>query len=144
TTLDRAAARIPGKFAAQPEVEAAVRHTVGNTYMELSLYKDARPHLERALELRRRIFGNQHPDTLDTMQALAALYFRAGDGARAESVNTELLNIRRHLLGERHPDTLNAMSELATAIGAQGDWAHAAGLLEKVVEIDRQTLGEQD
>jgi len=35
TALDRAAERIEGKFAKQPEVEAAIRDTIGRTYTDL-------------------------------------------------------------------------------------------------------------
>src|SRR5215831_14276743 len=37
TALDRAAARISGKFEKQPLVEAAIRQTIGNTYRDLGL-----------------------------------------------------------------------------------------------------------
>src|SRR5262249_37064619 len=46
--LDRAAARIPGRFPDQPLVEAAVRRTIGKAYLGLGEYDLARPHLEAA------------------------------------------------------------------------------------------------
>ena len=45
TALDRAAAGIEGKFAAQPLVEASIRHTIGKTYEDLGLYPEAEKHL---------------------------------------------------------------------------------------------------
>ena len=47
TALDRAAARIAGKFARQPEVEAAIRDTIGQTYIDIGLRQEGRKHLER-------------------------------------------------------------------------------------------------
>jgi eukaryotic-like serine/threonine-protein kinase len=38
TALDRAAAGIAGKFDRQPEVEAAIRDTIGQTYMDLGIF----------------------------------------------------------------------------------------------------------
>ncbi|MGA2967533.1 MAG: serine/threonine-protein kinase, partial [Terriglobales bacterium] len=49
TALDRAAERIEGKFAKQPDVEAAIRDTIGQTYNSLGIYPEARKQLERAL-----------------------------------------------------------------------------------------------
>jgi hypothetical protein len=46
TALDRAAARITGKFDRQPEVEAAIRYTIGQTYMDLGLYPGAGTQLQ--------------------------------------------------------------------------------------------------
>src|SRR6185369_2378133 len=57
TALDRAAARIEGKFAGQPLVEASIRHTIASSYQDLGLYAAAQPHAERSLELRRREQG---------------------------------------------------------------------------------------
>jgi serine/threonine protein kinase/Tfp pilus assembly protein PilF len=143
SALDRAAARIAGKFSAQPEVEAAVRYTIGNAYRDLGFYTEAMPHMERALELRRRVLGKRHPDTLDTMQALGRLYLSSGKYASGESVLTELLGIRRRLLGNEYPDTIGTMNELAICFGLQGDWARSARLLAEALESERRLLGEQ-
>ena len=66
TALDRAAVRIEGKFDRQPEVEAAVRNTIGQTYTDLGIYPEAGKQLERALELRRKVLGVDKPETLRT------------------------------------------------------------------------------
>ena len=42
TALDRAASGITGKFEQQPEVEASIRNTIGQTYLGLGLYKESR------------------------------------------------------------------------------------------------------
>jgi len=70
TALDRAAARIAGKFQRQPEVEAAIRDTIGWTYADLGSYPEARKQLERALELDRRVLGPNDPRTLKTTSRL--------------------------------------------------------------------------
>ncbi|HZC24742.1 MAG TPA: serine/threonine-protein kinase, partial [Candidatus Binatia bacterium] len=57
TALERAAQRIEGKFGKQPQVEAAIRNTIGETYAGLGLYPDAAKQLERAVDLRRHLLG---------------------------------------------------------------------------------------
>ena len=52
TALDRAAARIGGKFAGHPDVEASIRDTMGQTYTDLGLYPEARKQFEQALDSR--------------------------------------------------------------------------------------------
>ena len=64
TALDRAAERIEGKFAKQPEVEAEIRQTIGQTYYDLGLYPEGRKQLEQALTLRRRVLGPDNPKTI--------------------------------------------------------------------------------
>jgi eukaryotic-like serine/threonine-protein kinase len=72
--LDRASERIVGKFNQQPQVEAAIRRTIGDTYVALGLYPSAETHLELSLALARRELGDQHRDTLNAMVSLATLY----------------------------------------------------------------------
>lgn len=85
TALDRAAQRIPGKFGNEPQVEAAIRNTVGTAYSGLGLYPEAAKQLEAALDLRRRVFGREHPDTLKTMNDLGNVYFAPRNSSRRKS-----------------------------------------------------------
>jgi hypothetical protein len=84
TALDRAAARIAGKFGGEPLVEASIRQTIGVTYWDLGLYAEAQRQAERVLELRRRLLGEEDAATLQTLGFLAALYDFQGKSAQAE------------------------------------------------------------
>jgi non-specific serine/threonine protein kinase/serine/threonine-protein kinase len=85
TALDRAAARVAGQFGTQPLLEASIRQTIGIAYEDLGLFPEAESQLERALELRRRVLGRRHPDTVVGMGGLAYLYVREGKHAQAEA-----------------------------------------------------------
>jgi len=73
TALDRAAERIEGKFANQPEVESAIRDTIGQTYNSLGVFTEARKQLELALALRRKALGPNNPETLRTQVDLGSV-----------------------------------------------------------------------
>ena len=108
TALDRAAARISGKFNEQPMVEAAIRQTIGSTYVDLGSYPEAQRQMERALDLRHRVLGEEHPDTLRTMNDLADLYSIPGQVCRGRATAHQGSGGARRVLGEEHPDTLTA------------------------------------
>ena len=93
TALDRAATRIEGKFEPQPLVEASIRQTIGVTYRELGLYPEAQQHIERALELRRRVQGDNAPDTLGAMQSLEEVYSAQGKYVQAEALDIKLVDM---------------------------------------------------
>ncbi|HXJ73327.1 MAG TPA: tetratricopeptide repeat protein, partial [Candidatus Dormibacteraeota bacterium] len=112
TALDRAAVRIAGKFEKQPEVEAAIRDTIGETYEDLGLYPEARTQLERALELHRQGPGMKSPATLKTMNQLGGIATLQGKYDEAGALFKQVLEIERRRLGPEHPDTLSAMSNL--------------------------------
>jgi len=56
--------------------------------------------------MRREVLGDNHPDTLISMNNLAALYQSQGKYDEAEPLYVECLKLRREVLGDNHPDTL--------------------------------------
>ena len=128
TALDRAAVRITGKFDRQPLVEASIRQTIGNTYMDLGLYPEAQGQMQRALDLRERVLGQQNPDTLTSMHKLAVLYWYQGRYAQAEPLCSKVLEVRWRVLGPEHPETLRTMSNLAMVYLSQGKYGQAEPL----------------
>jgi len=143
TALDRAAARIAGKFDRQPLVEASIRQTIGTTYMDLGLYPEAQRQVERAFDLRRRALGPEHPDTLTSMYGLAILYWRQGKYAEAEPLYTKVLEVRRRVLGPEHSDTLTTMTLLALLYADEGKFAQAEPLYTEALEAERRALGPE-
>ena len=141
--LNKASARIAGKFDANPEVEAAIRQTIGQAYWDLGLHQEGQPHLVRALELRRRVLGQEHPDTLTSMSDLALLYDVRGYYEKAESLFTQALAIRRRRLGPEHPDTLTSMSYLASLYANQGINEKAEPLFSEVLAVRHRVLGPE-
>ncbi len=144
TALDRAAARIEGKFATQPLVEASIRQTMGGAYVDLSLYPQAEQQYQRALAIRRGELGDQNADTLASMASLAAVYERRGNLKAAEPLYRETLAVERRILGNQHPATLKTMNGLATTYLDEGEFANSASILEQAVPLDQHVLGEQN
>jgi len=143
TALDRAATRIAGKFERQPEVEADIRATIGRTYTDLGLYAEARRHLERALELQRRLLGSENPRTMDTVGALASTAAYQGASAEAETLLSGILPIQRRVLGPEHPKTLLSMVSLANTFYLQGKHAQAEAMDAQLLAIQRRVVGPE-
>lgn len=133
TALERAAARISGKFEKQPLVEASVRQTVGFAYQDLGLFAEAELQQERALAIRERILGETAPATWESMDHLAILYRLEGKYAQAEPLRKRLLDLQRRSLGEFDPDTLDAMNNLALLYRYEGKLELAGPLYIKAV-----------
>jgi len=144
TVLDRAAARIAGKFDKQPEVEASIRNTIGRTYTSLGVYPEARKQLERALDLRRKVLGGENPQTLRTAHNLGDVAIAQGNYAEAEKVASQTLEIQRRVLGPEHPDTLDSMDVLGWVYMNQGKYAQAEALESQTLNIQRRVLGPEN
>jgi tetratricopeptide (TPR) repeat protein len=144
TLLDRASQTIGGKFDQQPLVEAAIRQTIADTYLALSLWAAAQSHLERAVELRRRHLGEEHRMTHIAMHSLALALRQQGKYAEAESLHRKTLELCYRVLGEDHPDTAGTMSNLAFLLQSQGKLAEAEPLWRKALAILRRAYGEEN
>jgi non-specific serine/threonine protein kinase/serine/threonine-protein kinase len=143
TALDRAAAGIEGKFEAQPLVEASIRLTIGKTYEDLGLYPEAERHVGRALDLQRRVLGEEDASLLTTTSDMATLYIKEAKYEKADGLLTKSLETTRRLLGEQHPQTLTIMSGLGRLYMLQGKHSQAEPLYVKVLDGRRRVLGEQ-
>ncbi len=142
TALDRAAARIPGKFGKQPLVEASIRYTIGGAYYDLNLYSQAQRQFERVLDLRRTNLGAENQDTLLSKWALGLAYRQRGNYSNAEKVMIETLAAQRRVLGSEHPNTLTTEHDLALIHLDKGEYSEAEKLDREVLSRLRLRLGE--
>jgi tetratricopeptide (TPR) repeat protein len=140
--LGRAAVRIEGDFANQPLVEASLRRAVGNTYLTLGLYPQAMPHLERALDLRRRELGDDHVDTLRSIDDVAELLWSTGRIDQSLAYRHESLAGRRRVLGDDHPDTLDSISSVRHLLWFMGRYEEALVYCREALEGRRRVLGD--
>jgi eukaryotic-like serine/threonine-protein kinase len=135
TALDRAAARIAGKFDGQPEVEAAIRDTIGQTYIDLGLYPQARAQLEQARNFLRRALGATNPKTLKTLSRIAEAAVLQGKYPEAEALFSQTLKMQRRALGTAHPDTLYSINGLANVYRVEGKYAQAETLFNEGLKL---------
>ena len=140
--LDNAAGSVAGKFAAQPLVEAVVRHTFADTYLALGLPEAALPHAQAAVALRRRALGDDHPETIAAQSDLGLVYHTQGNLAEAESIYRDVLDRARRALGNEHRHTLTAISNLAMLYGQTGKPAEAEPLLREALAHRWRALGD--
>jgi len=123
--------------------EAALVSLVARYDRERGAYASARTLNERALELRRRVLGPEHPKTLTSMNNLAVTLQAQGDLTGACKLQEETLDSLRRVLGSEHPDTLTSMNNLASILLAQGDLAGARKLQQETLDSFRRVLGSE-
>jgi tetratricopeptide (TPR) repeat protein len=77
-------------------------------------YTEARPYLERALAIYRKVYAEDHPLTARTLNNLAALVRAQGYYQEARPLYERALAICEKLLGEEHPYTNLVRQNLTT------------------------------
>jgi tetratricopeptide (TPR) repeat protein len=96
------------------------------------------PLYEQALTGCRRVRGDDHPNTLTSVNNLAGAYESAGDMGRAIPLYEQALTDCRRVLGDDHPDTLSSVNNLASAYRSAGDLGRAIPLFEQALTDSRR------
>ncbi len=89
------------------------------------------------------MLGIDHPDTLNTVNNLAALLGQQGNYAQAEPLYRRSLGGRERVLGKDHPKTLNSVNNLATMLSDKGDYSQAEPLFRRALEGRGRVLGSE-
>ena len=106
-------------------------------------YSAARPLYEKALAMRERDYGPEHPDTAASLNILAVLLHDQGDHTAARPVYERALTIRETTLGPEHSSTAMGLNNLAVLLHHQGDFAAARPLFERALAIREKTFGPE-
>jgi tetratricopeptide (TPR) repeat protein len=140
TVVDRAAEKIEGRFEDQPLVEAAIRTTIGWTYLNLGMHEEAERHLKRAHELREAALGADHAATLTAACNLSCAYGSKGWFEQARALAQETLDRSRVSLGPEHPITLASMERLGGVLIPMNAFTEAERLFREILEIRQRHL----
>jgi eukaryotic-like serine/threonine-protein kinase len=129
--LTRAVARVDS-LTDQPRTRADLLRTLGDIYREQGRFAEARPLLERAVELYRSS-GVGGRELGDVLMALGHLYHDAQQYDEAVATHRESLRIFRQLLAPDDSLVLFATNNLATSTATAGGYNEALALHEEVV-----------
>lgn len=141
TLLDRAAARIAGRFADDPLTEASVRATLATTYFALGENGAAEIQLRRVVAIRRGRLGAEHRDTLNSTQELAASLNRQGKNAEAAPLGRDTVATLTRLFGPEDFTTIHATNTLVDIEVSLGRFAEAEALARRAYESARTRHG---
>ena len=140
--LTRAVTDLERRSTMVPTARASLLSAVGLTYRGLGLISENLDVSGKALAIRRQAIGDQHPDTLSSMNDNAVAFCDASQFDRAIELHEQALNGRRAMLGADHPDTLTSMSNLAVACSGSGQFDRAIELHNQVLDLQNAKLGE--
>jgi tetratricopeptide (TPR) repeat protein/tRNA A-37 threonylcarbamoyl transferase component Bud32 len=143
TILKPAVTAIDEQFKDQPLVDARLREALANRYRDLGLNDAAAPLQTRALEVRRRLLGDEHPDTISSISNMGYLLASQGKLAEAEPYCREALEKSRRVLGEEHPDTLGSINNMGFLLQAQGKLELAYPYYLEAMQKRRRVLGRE-
>jgi tetratricopeptide (TPR) repeat protein len=95
-------------------------HYFGGLLHDLGELAEARLLFERALAIREKGVGPDHPDTAMSLNNLARLLRDQGDLAAARPLQERALAIFENVFGPEHPNTAKCLVNFAHLLQAQG------------------------
>lgn len=104
-------------------------------------YPEAIPLAERALAIREKVLGPEHPYVAELLNNLAELHREQGDYGRATPLYQRALAIKEKEVGPEHPDVATLLSNLALLYHEQGDYKRAVPLHRRALEVTERTVG---
>lgn len=138
--FDQTLAAIDEQFPTQPLVKARLFQSMANAMRDLGLLERAAIPQEKALEIRRLELGEDHPDTLTSINETGLLLQNSGKFAAAEPYYRQALEGRRRVLGEGHLDTLTTISDIGELLFSQGQRGEAGEWFRQALDGRRRVL----
>jgi CHAT domain-containing protein/Tfp pilus assembly protein PilF len=104
-------------------------------------FDEAQPLIQRALEIREKALGPEHPDLAVSLFQVAVIYTKKGDYAKAEPLFNRALAIREN--GPEDPFLAFILENFANLYSETGNYSKAEPLYERSLNILEKVLGPE-
>jgi serine/threonine protein kinase len=142
TILKPAIEAIDKEFKDQPAVDAALRQAIADRYSDLAMFAEALPLQERALATRRKVLGDDHIDTMISINNMGILLQWWGKLSEAEPYLRECLERKRRVLGDDHKETIAAIANMGSQMIYLGKPMEAEPYYKEALERSRRLKDE--
>ena len=118
--------------------------TLGRVYRKQRRFQESISHTTKALGIRQRLLGHEHPHCLWLLGDIAQCHDENGEYDLALQFHREAYAGRKETLGVEHPDTLWTMNSIGVVLAKRagdGDVAEAVLLQKIALEGQRRVLG---
>ncbi len=141
--LDDAAGKIDGAFPGRPLVEAALRRTIGNSYISLERFAAAEAQLRASLELRQRECPAESVEVAESERDLGTALQAQKRTGEAEALYRRALATQRKLLGKDHVGLAETLNGFGVCLLHANRPESAEPLLREALGIRRRALGPE-
>lgn len=142
--LDEASLRVGARFKDNPFVAASIERTLGNVYLNLSVFPKADEHLSHAEELFLSMPGKHIRETMGVRTELGRLQFMQGNYEQGIRDTEASLEVMRETLGEDDLITLTTTSVLASLYAWNNQLDEAEPLYLQALDGLEKTVGPRN
>ncbi len=140
--LDRAVARLDaGAMKGEPDIEAAIRLTIGRSYLGLAQFAAAEGQIEAAVQASRQLRGDTSVEYAEALQQRGTLRKYTGRPREAESDFRAALAVQRSRGEIGAAAAATCANDLSISLLDQGQSAEGESLLREVLSFARRNPG---
>jgi CHAT domain-containing protein/tetratricopeptide (TPR) repeat protein len=121
--------------------EARRRYSESMELYRAGWYDKAQPLGERALEIREKVLGSDHPEVAASLNQLGLIYTARSDYARAETFYQRALAINEKAFGRNRPEVAEVLDSQAQDNNAEARYGDAERLAKEALSIREKTFG---
>ncbi len=118
-----------------PALQAELYLALGGIHHQLGRLQAADSLIQEALDLRRGLRGDEHPEVAEALVALGLVREGQASLDEAEALAREGLEMTRRTLPPRHPARARAVAALGQVLEARGRYDEALPLVEEAVRL---------
>jgi tetratricopeptide (TPR) repeat protein len=133
-------------FPDQNEIRADVHAEMSVVFLQLGDFPEAEFHARQSLEIRRQVFGLEHPETLRAHNDLADVLLewgtvrRPGAGDEAERLLVTALAVTRALPDEMHELTIGLLAKKVSLAFSRQNFEEAEQLTREALDLGMEYL----
>jgi serine/threonine-protein kinase len=142
--LDIQVAQAKAAYAERPELRAEMLEVLADGYDRLGLYAEAEPLAREALNERRRLLGERHPDVTPALNLVAWIMHERGQSQDAERLLQEAIALRRAAGARYRADLSRSLNDLGVVYNELARYAAAESVLTEALAIRRGMEGDRD
>ena len=118
-------------------------NNIGAVYCSQGDYDKALEYYSKALAIKEKVLGLEHPDTATFYGNIGAVYYNLGDYDKALEYYFKALAIREKVLGKEHPSTATSYNNIGLVYDNLGDYDKALEYYFKALAICEKVLGPE-
>jgi serine/threonine-protein kinase len=141
--LDLQSAAVATAYADRLELRAEMMEVLADGYDRLGLYPTAERLAVDALDLRRRIHPDGHPDIATSVSQVGWITHEVGRSREAAAILREAVAIRRAAGPRHHRDLARSLNDLGVVYNAISQYDSAEIVLSEALAIRRAEFGER-
>ncbi|MGH7470970.1 MAG: tetratricopeptide repeat protein, partial [Longimicrobiales bacterium] len=143
--LDRRAATVGTAYANDDELRAEMMHVLAEGYEKLGLFARADTLARAALDIRRTLYGELHPDLVASLNLLGWLQHQKSNLPAADTLLRQAITVGRAVFDAPGDARLaRALNDLGVVSEARGDYQEATALYRESLDMRRNVLGDQN